>query len=64
MISHVESKIKNKPKKNGLLDTENRLVVARDRRVGEVVKTGKAGQRYKLSVISPREYNAQHSDYS
>ena len=39
-------------------------MVARDRGVGEVVKMGKAGQRYKLSVISPREYNAQHGDYS
>ena len=34
-----------------LLDTENRLVVARDRGVGEIVKTGKAGQRNKLSGV-------------
>ena len=61
---NLKQKTNQKKKKNGLLDTENRLVVARDRGVGEVVKMGKAGQRYKLSVISPREYNAQHGDYS
>ena len=50
----MESKTKNKPK-NKLLDTENRLVVARDSGRGwGVSKWVKGVKRYKIPVISPR----------
>ena len=37
--------------KTGLIDTENRLVVARGRGVGEHLEKGEGGQRYKPPVI-------------
>ena len=60
----MESKRKNKPKNNELVDTENRLVVI-GVRVLEVGRKGKMVKRYKAALLN-KSYGSsvQHGEYS
>jgi len=58
----LETERKIKTKNPELIDTENRLMVARGRRVGRWSKWVQGVKMYKLPI--QWRYNVQHDDYS
>ena len=56
--------LKQQQQQHELIDTENRLVVARGRGWGSSWKMGEGGQRYNPPVINKRGCDVRHGDNS